>query len=253
MKRFSLTILMISLMMLISTSLFGGDNERINVLQKKAYPLNMKFELGIGGGMSVADRYTKAIPAGGELIFHPFDFLSIGGLFLYTWSSETSILEDLSKLNHTVFEPERTRTKWLAAGEVILYPIYGKLSLFSEIAFNYHIYLSGGGGVADIVVTNYANGNKDKSYGTQPVYTFAGGVQTHLLRFGANKDKYIDLKIECRYFGYTVDTDKSLLDTSECDKMSGSEKEQCYKKIQEMPNSAQHRLVLSMAYLSILF
>jgi hypothetical protein len=58
MKRFSLTILMISLMMLISTSLFGGDNERISVLQKKAYPLNMKFELGIGGGMSVADRYT---------------------------------------------------------------------------------------------------------------------------------------------------------------------------------------------------
>jgi outer membrane beta-barrel protein len=242
MKRFSIVILMISLMMLISTSLFGGDNERISVLQKKAYPLNMKFELGIGGGMSVADRYTQAIPAGGELIFHPFDFLSIGGLFLYTKSSETNLSKELKKQSVSADEPERTRTKWLGAGEIILYPIYGKFSLFSEIAFNYHIYLSGGGGVANIVVDNYTT-NAEKSYGTKPVYTFAGGVQTHLFRFGANKDKYVDLKIEGRYFGYSVDADPDWL---------GAEVQKG-RSIDTISNSSQHRLVLSMAYLSILF
>jgi len=243
MKRFYLAGLLIVLMMFLSLSLYGSENESIRALQKKAYPLDMKFELSLGGGMSIADRYTQSIPAGGEILFHPFDFLSIGGFFLYTKSSETNLSKELKKQSLSADEPERTRTKWLGGGEIVLYPIYGKFSLFSEIAFNYHIYLSGGGGVANIIVDDYTQNNAEKSYGTKPVYTFAGGVQTHLLRFGANKNKYIDLKIEGRYFGYTVDANKDWLN-SEIDKGRTAD---------SISNSSQHRLVLSMAYLSILF
>lgn len=242
MKRLYSAILVFLLILMVSTIAFGGENESIRVLQKKAYPLNMKLEIGAGGGISVADRYTQAIPFGGELLFHPFDFLSLGGFFLYTKSSETSLSKELRKQSLSADEPERTRTKWLAGGEIMLYPIYGKFSLFSEVAFNYHIYLGGGGGVANIIVSNYTN-DTEKSYGTKPVYTIAGGVQTHLFRFGEKKNKYIDLKIEGRYFGYTVDADKEWLDAEVA---KG-------RPADAISNSAQHRLVLTMAYLSLLF
>ncbi|MGC8928091.1 MAG: hypothetical protein ACP5QK_09220 [Myxococcota bacterium] len=242
MKRFYSAVLILLIIMMISTIASGSENESIRVLQKKAYPMAMKLELSAGGGISIADRYTQAIPAGGELIFHPFDFLSLGGFFLYTKSSETSLSKELRKQSLSADEPERTRTKWLTGGEIILYPIYGKFSLFSEISFNYHIYLSGGGGVANIIVDNYTN-NSEKSYGTKPVYTFAGGVQTHLFRFGEKKNRYVDFKIEGRYFGYSVDADKEWLDAEVA---KG-------RPVDAISNSAQHRLVLTMAYLSLLF
>lgn len=242
MKRFYLIAILGIVVIFSSTNISAGENEAIRVLQKKAYPLNMKLELSAGGGISIADRYTQSIPAGGEVFFHPWDFISLGGFFLYTKSSETKLSEELKKQSLSADEPERTRTKWLAGGEIVLYPIYGKFSLFSEIAFNYHVYLAGGGGVGSIAVDSYTT-NKEKSYGTKPVYTFAGGVQTHLFRFGENKNKYVDLKIEGRYFGYTVDADKEWLE-AEVAKGRPSE---------TISNSSQHRLVLSMAYLSILF
>ncbi|MCX7958354.1 MAG: hypothetical protein N3B13_04840 [Deltaproteobacteria bacterium] len=235
-------ILSLLLIIIFSAVAFGSENESIRVLQNKAYPLNMKLELSVGGGISIADRYSQSIPAGGEIMFHPFDFLALGGFFLYTKSSETSLSKELRKQSLSADEPERTRTKWITGGEVVIYPVYGKFSLFSEIAFNYHIYLGGGGGVGNIVVTNYAN-DAEKSYGTKPVYTFAGGVQTHLARLGEKKNKYIDLKIEGRYFGYTVDADKEWLD-AEIAKGRPAD---------AISNSAQHRLVLTMAYLSFLF
>ncbi len=242
MYRLYIAIISTVILVIFSLTAFASENERIRVLQNKAYPLDMKFELSLGGGMSIADRYSQAIPAGGEVIFHPFDSLSLGGFFLYTKSSETSLSKELRNQSLSADEPERTRTKWLTGGEIIIYPIYGKFSLFSQIAFNYHIYLGGGGGVGSIVVTNYSN-NKEKSYGTKPVYTFAGGVQTHLVRFGEKKNKYIDFKIEGRYFGYTVDADKEWFD-AEITKG---------RQADSISNSAQHRLVLSMAYLSFLF
>lgn len=242
MKRSYLVVILGVVVIFSSANISAGENEAIRVLQKKAYPLNMKFELSVGGGISVADRYTQAIPAGGEIFFHPWDFISLGGFFLYTKGSETNLSRELKKQSLSADEPERTRTKWLAGGEIVLYPIYGKFSLFSEIAFNYHVYLAGGGGVASIAVEDYT-ANKEKSYGTKPVYTFAGGVQTHLFRFGENKNKYVDLKIEGRYFGYTVDADKTWFD-AEIAKGRPSD---------TISNSAQHRLVLSMVYLSILF
>lgn len=242
MKRTHLIVALVAIWVLLSTSVSAKENERIQVLQKKAYPLNMKFELSLGGGISVADRYTNAIPAGGEIYFHPWDFMAIGGLFLYTKSAETNLSKELKKQSLSADEPERTRTKWIAGGEIVIYPIYGKFSLLSEIAFNYHIYLSGGGGVGSITVDDYAT-NKEKSYGTKPVYTFAGGVQTHLFRFGENKNRYVDYKIEGRYFGYTVDADKTWLD-AEIAKGRSSD---------AISNSSQHRLVLYMAYISILF
>ncbi len=242
MKKFIPAILSLVVIMMFSANAFTGENESISVLQKKAYPLNMKLELSIGGGISVADRYSQSIPAGGELFFHPFDFISLGGFFFYTLSSETSLSKELRKQSLSADEPERTRTKWLTGGEILIYPIYGKFSLFSEIAFNYHIYFGGGGGVANIIVTNYAN-DAEKGYGTKPVYTFAGGVQTHLARLGEKKNKYIDLKIEGRYFGYTVDADKEWFN-AEIEKGRPAD---------SISNSAQHRLVLTMAYLSFLF
>ncbi len=235
-------ILSLLLIVILSATAFAGENESIRALQNKAYPLNMKLELSLGGGISIADRYSQSIPAGGEIIFHPFDFLSLGGFFLYTKSSETSLSKELRKQSLSADEPERTRTKWITGGEILIYPIYGKFSLFSEIAFNYHIYIGGGGGVGNIVVTNYSN-DTEKSYGTKPVYTIAGGVQTHLFRFGEKKNKYLDFKVEGRYFGYTVDADKEWLD-AEIAKGRPSD---------AISNSAQHRLVLTMAYLSFLF
>lgn len=239
MNRFNVIVVGLVMIIMVSSSLMAGENESIRVLQNKVYPLNMKFQLSGGGGMSVADRYSQAIPFGGEVMFHPLDFLSIGGFFLYTKSSETSLLKKLNEKNQSPPEPERTRTKWLTGGELAIYPIYGKFSILSEIAFNYHIYLSGGGGVGNIVVTDLDR--TEKSYGTQPVYTISGGAQIHLLRFGEQKNKYLDLKVEGRYFGYTV---KSKQDVSNQPSNSSEA---------DISNSAQHRLVLSMLYLSFLF
>lgn len=242
MKKSLSSFILIILIMMVSVITYGSGNESIRVLQNKVYPLNMKLELSLGGGISIADRYSQAIPAGGELLFHPVDFLSLGGFFLYTKSSETNLSKELKRQSLSADEPERTRTKWLTGGEVVIYPIYGKFSLFSLVAFNYHFYLSGGGGVGNIIVTNYAN-NAEKSYGTKPVYTMSGGLQTHLARFGENKNRYIDLKLEGRYFGYSVDADKEWLD-QEIAKGRSSD---------TISNSAQHRLLLFMGYLSILF
>ncbi|MCX7944686.1 MAG: hypothetical protein N2746_09290 [Deltaproteobacteria bacterium] len=240
MNRFCFTFLCLLITVGGIGYIYGSENESIKVLQKKAFPLDMKLEVGFGGGISVADRYSQSlVPAAGKLIFHPFDFLGLGGFFLYTMSSETNLSKELRKMGMAAHEPERTRTKWLTGGELVVYPIYGKLSLFSEAAFNYHIYLSGGGGVGNIVATNYQN-DTERSYGTKPVYTLAGGMQLHLFKFGEKKNKYVDLKFECRYFGYTVKADESWFEGEK-------------NKPEPPSNSAQHRLVLSMAYLSFLF
>lgn len=106
---------------------------------------------------TLTDEFTRTMLAGGQLMFHPFDWLGIGvwGGFAVlnidstltdevTSKGQTNELNVLSLPNADRFPDQIGQIKWMAAPQVAFIPLRGKLGVFESLFVDTDFYLMGG-------------------------------------------------------------------------------------------------------------
>jgi outer membrane beta-barrel protein len=117
----------------------------------------MRFQIQLQATMTLQDEYSRTILMGGQLMFHPTDWLGIGvwggyGLaHLDTFLTEqvqgkgqTNEVNVLSLPNARNFPNQIAHIKWMAAPEVAFIPLRGKLGIFEKLFIDTDFYVVGG-------------------------------------------------------------------------------------------------------------
>ena len=117
----------------------------------------MRFQIQLHAAMSLQDEYSRAILPGGQLMFHPVDWLGIGVWGGFAAANIDSTLTDqivakgqtnavnvLSLPNAKLFPEQIGRMKWVAAPQLSFIPLRGKLGIFEKLFVDTDFYLFGG-------------------------------------------------------------------------------------------------------------
>jgi hypothetical protein len=123
----------------------------------------MRFQIQLHGTMTLEDEFSRAILPGGQLMFHPTDWLGIGVWGGFAAGNIDSALTDevkakgqtnsvnvLSLPNAQHFPDQIGRITWMAAPEVQFIPLRGKLGIFEKLFVDTDFYVFGGVGFAGI-------------------------------------------------------------------------------------------------------
>jgi hypothetical protein len=117
----------------------------------------MRFQIQAHSTLTLQDEYTRAVMFGGQLMFHPTDWLGIG-----VWGGfsaiqidtgltdevkakgQTNLVNVLSLPTAGKFPSQIGHIKWVAAPEVAFIPLRGKLGVFEKLFVDTDFYLTGG-------------------------------------------------------------------------------------------------------------
>jgi hypothetical protein len=177
MKRFAIT-----LMMIVGVLAWSGAGHQAHAQEVQVQgPLAgapaviglrvyraMRFQIQLHAAMSLQDEFSRAIMPGGQLMFHPVDWLGIGiwGSFAaanidssltdqIVLKGQTNAVNVLSLPNAKLFPSQIGRLKWVAAPQVSFIPLRGKLGIFEKLFVDSDFYIFGG--VAFIGIEERAN------------------------------------------------------------------------------------------------
>jgi outer membrane beta-barrel protein len=117
----------------------------------------MRFQIQLQGTMTLNDEFSRAILAGGQLMFHPTDWLGIGVWGGYALANIDTALTDqvaergqtnevnvLSLPRPSGFPDQIGRLQWIAAPQLQFIPLRGKLGIFEKLFVDTDFYLLGG-------------------------------------------------------------------------------------------------------------
>jgi opacity protein-like surface antigen len=123
----------------------------------------MRFQVQLHATMTLEDEFSRAILPGGQLMFHPTDWLGIGVWGGFAAGNIDSALTDevvakgqtnsvnvLSLPTAQNFAKQIGRIKWMAAPEVQFIPLRGKLGIFEKLFVDTDFYVFGGVGLAGV-------------------------------------------------------------------------------------------------------
>jgi outer membrane beta-barrel protein len=123
----------------------------------------MRFQVQLQGTMTLQDEFSRAILLGGQLMFHPTDWLGIGVWGGYALANlETSLTEEVSSKGQTNevnvlslprpadFPDQIGHIQWIAAPQVSFIPLRGKLGIFEKLFVDTDFYVFGGVGFAGL-------------------------------------------------------------------------------------------------------
>lgn len=119
----------------------------------------MRFQIQLQGTMTLNDEFSRAILAGGQLMFHPTDWLGIGVWGGYALVNiDTALTDQVKERGQTNevnvlslprpggFADQIGRLKWIAAPQLQFIPLRGKLGIFEKLFVDTDFYLLGGVG-----------------------------------------------------------------------------------------------------------
>lgn len=112
--------------------------KKAKVVEKRLYPKAMKHELGVYFALDPLDSYVLGIVEGGRYVFHPVEYLGIQvhGAAVQTFDKEdASYVKDNMNVGDSNFKNAELR--WLAGGDLIFYPLYGKFALLGDVVLHY--------------------------------------------------------------------------------------------------------------------
>jgi hypothetical protein len=145
----------------------------------------MRFQIQLHAAMSLQDEFSRAIMPGGQLMFHPVDWLGIGiwGGFAaanidssltdqIVQKGQTNAVNVLSLPNAKAFPNQIGRLKWIAAPQVSFIPLRGKLGIFEKLFVDTDFYLFGG--VAFVGLEERANVDNAFATGCEKMNTTGG-------------------------------------------------------------------------------
>jgi hypothetical protein len=117
----------------------------------------MRFQVQLHSSITLQDEYSRAIMFGGQLMFHPTDWLGIGawGGFApvqidtaltdeVALKGQTNEVNVLSLPNADAFPDQIGHIKWIAAPQIAFIPLRGKLGIFEKLFVDTDFYFHGG-------------------------------------------------------------------------------------------------------------
>lgn len=125
--------------------------------------------------MTLQDEFSRSFIPGGQLMFHPTDWLGIGIWGGFALNIDTALTDQvvdkgqtnsvnvLSLPNAQLFSEQIGRIKWIAAPQVSFIPLRGKLGIFEKLFVDTDFYLFGGVGFvgleerADVTSSKYVS------------------------------------------------------------------------------------------------
>jgi outer membrane beta-barrel protein len=132
------------------------------VIGLRAYR-EMRFQIQAHVALTLQDQYSRTLIVGGQLMFHPTDWLGIG-----VWggggvvSMDTALTDEVTAKGQTnkvnvlslpqasVFPEQVARLQWIAAPQVTFIPLRGKLGLFEKLFVDTDFYIFGGVGMVGL-------------------------------------------------------------------------------------------------------
>lgn len=186
-----------------------APREGTPLISNKLYPMQFRLEFTGMFDMTYGNKYTQHYGGHGAFTFHVFDWLAVEAYAGYLAGDETNIAARVREVGkHAILledgsadqcatplcEPELPdlwQTTWIAGANVQWAPIYGKLSVVSELDLSFQLFGLLGGGVEGI-----RKRLNDDSYDTttaafRPVVTY--GIGLRLIPW-----KWIALRAELR-------------------------------------------------------
>ena len=144
----------------------------------------MRFQIQLHSSITLQDEYSRPIMLGGQLMFHPTDWLGIGAWGNFSIVQVDTALTDeisakgqtnevnvLSLPNAENFADQIGRIKWMAAPQITFIPLRGKLGLFEKLFVDTDLYVLGGVGFVGLEeraeATASCKGNSTTSLGQQ--------------------------------------------------------------------------------------
>jgi len=126
------------------------------VIGLRAYR-EMRFQIQAHTSMTLQDEFSRSLLVGGQLMFHPTDWLGIGawGGFAVV-NIDTSLTDEVSEKGQTNqvnvlslpnpdnFGEQIGQIKWMAAPQIAFIPLRGKLGIFEKLFVDTDFYLHGG-------------------------------------------------------------------------------------------------------------
>jgi outer membrane beta-barrel protein len=123
----------------------------------------MRFQIQLHGTVTLEDEFSRAILPGGQLMFHPTDWLGIGiwGGFA-AGNIDSALTDEVSEKGQTNevnvlslpsaanFAAQIGRIQWMAAPQVSFIPLRGKLGIFEKLFVDTDFYVFGGVGIAGV-------------------------------------------------------------------------------------------------------
>lgn len=122
----------------------------------------LRFSIQLHTAMTLQDEFSRAFLPGGQLMFHPTDWLGIGvwgGFAINIDSSlsdqvaakgQTNAVNVLSLPSAAGFSNQIGRIKWIAAPQVSFIPLRGKLGIFEKLFVDTDFYVFGGVGFVGV-------------------------------------------------------------------------------------------------------
>lgn len=123
----------------------------------------MRFQIQLQSSIPLQDEYSRPIMFGGQLMFHPTDWLGIGVWGNYSAVQiDTALTDEITRKGQTNevnvlslpsaknFGKQIANIKWMAAPQLTFIPLRGKLGLFEKVFVDTDLYLLGGVGFVGI-------------------------------------------------------------------------------------------------------
>lgn len=116
-----------------------------------------RLQLQLHAAVTLEDEYSRAILAGGQLMFHFVDWLGIGVWGGYSLAQidvdltdqvkakgQTNEVNVLSLPSARDFDKQIARIKWVAAPQLAFIPLRGKLGVFEKLFVDTDFYIAAG-------------------------------------------------------------------------------------------------------------
>ncbi|MDH5674129.1 MAG: hypothetical protein OEZ06_18380 [Myxococcales bacterium] len=116
-----------------------------------------RFQIQLHSTMTLEDEFTRAVFGGGQLMFHPTDWLGIGawGGFAFMHldtqltdevvaKGQTNGVNVISLPDSERFPDQIGKIKWIAAPQLSFIPLRGKLGIFEKLFVDTDFYVFGG-------------------------------------------------------------------------------------------------------------
>lgn len=167
MKRFLIALALTASVLIVRTpSLASAQDIEVKgplagapaVIGMRVYR-EMRFQIQAHGSLTLTDEFTQSVFFGGQLNFHPTDWLGIG-----VWGGfsplhlDTHLTSEVSKKgsqnfsnvlslpNAANFPKQIGKLQWIAAPQVTFIPLRGKLGIFESLFVDTDFYAFGGVG-----------------------------------------------------------------------------------------------------------
>lgn len=135
----------------------GEDASTLPVLIDQQHGLSDKFQVSLLASTTLASKYTEGTGLSLNLQYNFIDIIGLELVGAFYLSDEAQILSTIRqqdvpavKEGNRAREPDladMAQMQWVAAANVVVIPIYGKISFVSEWNPSYDLYLVAGGGV----------------------------------------------------------------------------------------------------------